>query len=492
MVPIKGRTSRRLRLLNRNRRIRQSLSDIQRCRHNPAALKRIRTWINGTPRKSLLVMGPSGCGKTTCVQLVGKDENYEVVYINGALFQHHKEDSPRSIENRIHEAVSGHNIMAQMLGLEEKPKLIVVDQVDQYVSGSGSARRIDGLLQVLRAYRIIVIANSTAHKKMQTIRNHCTEVVFKRPSDSELNRILEDVCDQVNLKLSIVAKNLVVNKARGDINQLLLMVSELHLAYIGSSTRKQITLRQVTEYLNSHSDKDIDDDNVFACAERLLLLGGNKRTMEQKLQIYDLHAWKLPMIVHENLPNYLNNSEIEKLSRASHWSSDGDLFEEFLRSDPDRMDKDLYIDHDLYASYSTLGPISVGLGRPKRQRKLHFSKIYGSENTRRAKQRKLTDVRNISQNRLVTPPPLTYEGMILRKWLVEDKDYETVVEFARKYGFLSRGEEPKAVAELLYEIAERLSCLQSKGWKRPPMKTMRPLIKLLDRQQPSSSTAIKK
>lgn len=475
-VKIKGRIPRRRRRQNQKSFFEMAdtfgLTNIKNCYHNSVAIQRIREWINGKPRKSLLVLGPSGCGKTSCVQLVGESENCEVVYINGALFQHHDGENPQSIENKIQESVSGYSILTQMRGEPPKRKLIVVDQIDQYVSGSGSARRIDGLMTVLRQYLIILIATNTVHKKMQTILNYCTELRFKKPTDIEMNRILEDVCERNKLKLSIVAKNVIIHKSSGDINQLLLILSELHQTYIGASQKQQITLSQVMSFINSHSAKDPNDDNIFSCTERLL--NCKTLTMLQKYQIYDMHAGKLPLMLHENIPYYMEENT-DKMACVSHWFSDAALFEGFLREDPERMDKDLYIDHDLFATYSCLGPLNVGLGRPKRRRKLQFSKMYGSKNTRRSKKRKLAHIRSVTLGRLTS---ISYPGMILQRKL-EANDWEGMASFAKNYGFLSRGEDPKSIAEMLFEIAQRL-CHMNVKWKKPTVKSMKPLIKAIE------------
>ena len=501
-VPIKGRRRRRRRCkmvpISPTDLDEYGLKSLEFCRHNANSIERVRKWIRGQPRKSLLVTGPPGCGKTRCIRLIIEAENCEMVYYNGALYQVFKakkskktpseshgrdNDDPRRIENSMFEASRNRNVLALLRGeTEPQRRIIVLDQVDQFVSGSGCTKRLETLVNLLKTHQIIMIANSTIHKKMRTIQNYCTETAFKKPNDVAMGKILEDICDRFELKLSIVAKNLLVTKANGDINQLLLLLYGLRTS---TPERKQITLNQVMTYLNTQSEKYMDDDNVFSCTERLLV--GKTLSMERKLQLFDMHTSQIPLMLQTNMPygSYLGD-DFDKINKALEWFCQGDLFESSL--EPERMDKELYIDRDLYAMYSTIGPLSLiektnpNSKRPRR-RKLEFSKLYGCENTRRSKQRKLNHIRSlasIEMGELGSIHSVSYMGMILANKL-EAKAYDDVAALAKVYGFRSHGEDPKAVAETLFEIAYRFFRTNS-TWKKPTVREMKPLIQALDRK----------
>lgn len=506
----KSRRNKRIVAINDTRIEQYGILSANDIRHNAKAIDTMKKWLNckTNDKHGLLIYGPSGCGKTCVSKVICESEGYDVKYFNGALYgKSSNSKDVISIEDFIREASRCSNVLSLMKEDKSKPRVTIIDQIDQYLSGSGSKTKLVALKKMLSTTRnrvILITANVNA-SKIRTIAKLCTKLRFSAPTKREIALIIGDFCDKTGLKLSMVAKVYIENKIDQDVRQLLIILYELYKLYYKTTT---VDLVQLERYLNAHKDVGGDVD-VFKLTERIMF--ARELSIEDKLQLYDKFPYKLPMFMQENVLRF--TIDWQKIMAATERFSDADLI---AGSIYDRMDSEMYVARYIYGIIAVIPSFmkrtdtqyrqlmtkqiksietTVPLQSPiegtstsfilqrKGTEKVNTSSVFGSINTQRANHDTLIAIRSSSMNRFSDIDTFSYGGQIIRKRIETDQISE-VVRLARDYGFqYNRKYNTKKISELLYDIATKLYFSKDKKIAKPRKAEIDKMIAEFERQE---------
>lgn len=482
-MSIRGRISkanrnRRLRIINNTNIDQFGVHRVEQMKHNRKARETILKWLtahetkkrtatakgkkkknNNNNKTSLLISGPSGCGKTSCTRLLCESRNFEVIYFNGALYEKTNKNSDYSIEDIISDATRGQSVVDLMRYAKPKKRVIIVDQVDQYLTGSGSRSRQDMLIKLMKDpnKRIILITTNLKGTKMKSIEKYCERVYFNAPSDYELYDIIREFCEQTGMKLTELARKYIVMKIDHDIKQLLIMLYELYKTHINTS---EIDYRQVIQYVID-TNKDIAESTIFDSVQKILYV--DTLSLKDKLDIYDQFPLQLPMMLQENFLRCSNN--MTNVIYASDRFSDADLFHETLY---DRMEGEIYIDRYVYGIMSVNLPFTAD----HRSNRIQMSKLFGLINKQRAVKSRLASIRCSTTNNFSDIDMFVYGGRILEHH-IDNEDWPFIVNLANTYGF--KRVDKSDIALSMFEIAKRFYRPNSK-YTKPKSDELEPLI----------------
>lgn len=505
----KTRRNKRIRAINDTRIEQYGIRSVDDICHNTKAISAMRKWLTTSTgnKHGLFIQGPSGCGKTTVTKIICESEGYDVKYFNGALYgKSSKCKDVISIEDFVREASRCNNVLLSMMQPDKtKPRITIIDQIDQYLAGSGSKVKLTSLKNMLTSTRnrVILIA-ADINSKVKIIAKQCTTIRFNRPTTRELGVIIDRFCDRTGMKLTIVSKIYIQNKIDQDIRQLLIVLYELYKLYYNTTT---INLDQLQCYLSSNNIKDLGDSDIFKFTEKIMF--ANDLSISDKLCIYDKFPYKLPIFMQENVLRSTN--DWQKIMVATEQFSDADLISSAIF---DRMDSEMYVARYIYGIIAIIPPYlkrndqqyqtymkqqwnsidsiiniaaiegesaSFTLSHPN-NRTIMTSGLFGSSNTQRANHDSLIAIRTSSCNRFADIDTFSYGGHIIRH-RIETNQLSEVVRLAREYGFHNnRKYDTKKIAELMYDIATKLYFSKINKTKPPKKIEINKLVTEFERQ----------
>ncbi|KAI8986484.1 hypothetical protein BDB01DRAFT_785799 [Pilobolus umbonatus] len=189
-------------------------------------------------RKILLLSGPPGFGKTTLAHIVARQAGYNIIEINASDDRtsdvvKHKIKSALEMQAIIKESKDG----TKTTVLEQKPNLIIIDEIDGASGSGGSDSFIKQLVNMASAEigtnkkgkekekpllrPIICICNDAFAPVLRPLRAIAQFYQFKRPPTVTIAKRLHYVCKNEDLDTNLGTLNTLVELADGDMRSCL-------------------------------------------------------------------------------------------------------------------------------------------------------------------------------------------------------------------------------------------------------------------------------
>ncbi|KYH41563.1 MAG: replication protein C [Candidatus Bathyarchaeota archaeon B63] len=248
-------------------------------------LEWIRQWERKPPKKrALLLYGPPGTGKTVTVEALANDLNMELVQSNASDY-------------RTAEAIQRFAGRSSRYGtLFGKRRLILFDELGGI---TGSADR-GGLREITKIVKetgspIILIANDAYNPRFSTLRKSCQLVEFKKPTKTQIRRLLAKICSLEGIEAEPDALKLIAERARGDVRS---AINDLQALAQG---RKRLTFEDVA-WLSSRDRKEV----IFNILRRILY-AGNVSGALRAVNEADVDLDMLLEWIYENLPYHIKD-----------------------------------------------------------------------------------------------------------------------------------------------------------------------------------------
>lgn len=279
---------------------------------NQNKIKSIRQWFDNfddvKSKKILLLSGPPGIGKTTIANLALKEYGYSVIEYNASSIR-----GPKNIRE-VFDKVLGYKSVIDMFKNNTMPTGIIMDEIDTLCNG-GDKGGMTEFLNIIKSRKkknvydinnpIICTYNDFSDKKLTELKNQSFEVKISKPSKMDLEYIIEKIEKGENMKIDMEAKILLIKHSMSDIRRLINILYDVNMMY---HMEESITQEIVEKVMETFMKKDVDVQ-IFDMTRNIL----NKPLEANELiDYYDSDRLLLPMMLHENYINTINNRNISQ------------------------------------------------------------------------------------------------------------------------------------------------------------------------------------
>lgn len=274
----------------------------------------------------MVITGGHGHGKTCTVDIILKEMNYDIYYLDIKKIKLCKD-----INTIITQSMISPNILSVLRGVSVKKHIIVVDNLESITSSTEKASILN--LQKMNDLNwycpIVFISNDQHNKLLFNIKKFSHKVTFYIPSAYDLRQILTRIAQNENVLFenSFVVEK-IINYSQGDIRQLIFILYELKCMHEG----KKITLKSVREYCDASNMRDVDI-NLYKATNKLLQ---NYKGINGCVALYETEKVLLPLMIQQNyidciIQNYDDDYDKYKLTQiVSDSLSMGDITENYI------------------------------------------------------------------------------------------------------------------------------------------------------------------
>lgn len=214
------------------------------------------------PKSCLVLSGPFGIGKTSLVRLVAEHCGHTVVALNAAS-RYSRRMFLDAIRTTLHPTTLGRH-----LGLNMRPKLLVIEEINAIVSsGKGSAELKTLLEQLEDAQRpLICITDARGEEGIRRLVHIAERVEMGLPDEVDISRHLKGIVRQVSRNPNLNPTHIALcerlaTACQGNIRK---AVMDLQCAYVSrivsSSKQKQATCSShamYTSFYDAYGDQTL-------------------------------------------------------------------------------------------------------------------------------------------------------------------------------------------------------------------------------------------
>ncbi|NIM46985.1 MAG: replication factor C large subunit [Candidatus Aenigmarchaeota archaeon] len=166
-------------------------------------VKSITDWLKRwKPGKAFLLYGPTGIGKTLIVDIIAKENKFNLIEINA---------SNKNAASYIREVL----MPASKEGSLLNKRLILIDEIDSFSDRGALTEIIKTIKQ--SASPVIMTANNAYDKKLRTLRNYCIPLRVNRIPVNLIERELNKIALKEKIKISRDVIRRIAMNSDGDI-----------------------------------------------------------------------------------------------------------------------------------------------------------------------------------------------------------------------------------------------------------------------------------
>lgn len=278
---------------------------------NQNKLQTIEDWIKNfhqpKAKKILLLSGPPGIGKTLTAHLILEKYNYKVVEYNASSIR-----GPKNIKE-IFSNILGYNSIVDIF--KKTPTGVIMDEIDTLCYG-GDKGGMGEFLNIIKKKKkkdgsfdinnpIICTYNQFTDKKLTDLKNLSIEVKMNKPTNNDLEIILDNIINSEKLKIDIFAKQMLIKHSMGDIRRMINIIYDIYISY---GKEMNITMDILENVINIFMKKNIDPQ-IFDSTYNIF--NSQDKTLRELIEYYDADKLLFPMMVHENYIGCIYNRNIE-------------------------------------------------------------------------------------------------------------------------------------------------------------------------------------
>ena len=199
---------------------------------------------NGKLAQALLFTGPRGVGKTSCARIVAREINKFKIEDD---FSYNIFELDAASNNGVDDI---RNLIEQTRIPPQKGnfKVYIIDEVHMLSTGAFNA-----FLKTLEEppkHCIFILATTEKHKIIPTIISRCQIYNFKRISNNDIIKNLENICSLEKISYDIESLNIIATKSDGSMRDALQLFDKV------TGVSKEITKDLVQNNLNSLDTND--------------------------------------------------------------------------------------------------------------------------------------------------------------------------------------------------------------------------------------------
>lgn len=283
--------------------------------------------VNNTNKNeysSLLIIGDHGIGKTTMINVLLKQHNYNIQYIDLS-----KITSKKDIEQHIISNLKTNDI-SNKLNNKYKQKVIVIDEIEL----ANTTSQKEFVIQLLKEnslawnYPIILISCGKYNTFLTNVKKYTYVINVPLPQYSNMLELIADICNIENIGIDDEkTAKIIIEHAQSDYRRLVIIMKELL-----SNKKDIIEIDDVKKYMKISETKNRDVD-IF---KSTLMILSKQTEINDGLRLYDVDKIIMPLMIQENYIEHIINNHNKgflgfdvALNIANSFSL-GDIIEEHI------------------------------------------------------------------------------------------------------------------------------------------------------------------
>ena len=268
------------------------------------------TEIEYSKRKgNLLITGPHGSGKSTIINIILKENNYDIINLN-MLDPKIKVDVDLISKLSIKNLTDGN-----------KKMVLLIDELESVITLNDKVAVFNIIKDnnFNRWMPIIIITNNQHNKQLNETKKYSNEVKIYSPFQSEIIKWLYSICkfEKINLEYELLPK--FIEYCQNDMRKMLIQLDELKVNY----SNIKITNSILDNFMDIMKKKDQDFD-LYKATEKMLT---NYENIDTCLELYEIEKVLGPLMIHENYHKFIDSDKYIKIIDNL---SIGDILENYI------------------------------------------------------------------------------------------------------------------------------------------------------------------
>lgn len=285
---------------------------------NEKQIAEIREWFSSFKSgkletgKGLLLSGPPGTSKTSIAYAFLREYGYDIIEYNASDIR-----SGSQLEDSLLKIINTGRVE-----VNRKPFGIVMDEIDGMSTGDkgGMSQLIECInpqtLKVKKSKRkqlsstsqvpvpIICICNNNRDKKILELKKECLEVLFDRPSSTQLVDVIDNVSKSEGFTIEHMCRFKIAELAQGDYRRLLYLLQNLYSLWIKSKEEDQTVMTCDVIYNNLGT---INEKFIYLDSKQITnKIFGKPLQIEDIYHLYESEKSSIPMMIYENYVSIVN------------------------------------------------------------------------------------------------------------------------------------------------------------------------------------------
>ena len=151
---------------------------------------------------------------------------------------------------------------------------------------------------------IICICNNDKSKNINELKKISEYIKFNLPSKEQLIEYAKKICKLENLILKSYHYKYIINHSQNDFRRILTILESLHSKYKHEPKIKKKWVKEIINQLEKNLDLSVNK-----CVQKILY---NETNLQDIITYANSEPFQIPLVLHENLPNYFQNNLLNK------------------------------------------------------------------------------------------------------------------------------------------------------------------------------------
>jgi len=323
--------------------LRQWLGDWERVhlhggepRQPPGSSARSRDRTSEMKKKAVLLSGSPGIGKTSAATIIAKELGYHPIEVNASDTRSKADASvlkgvAGKVSNSMKELTTN-MAMSFTSQAESRQKLVLImDEVDGMSAGDRGG--VADLIKTIAKSKVPVIAicNDKYSMKLRSLRNHCLDLDFRKPTVQQISKRMLDIARKEGLAINQATMDALVQSSNG--GDIRLILGQLQMIRLRASS---LSYDQVKS--GGHGTAKDLEMSPFEAARRLLDSDAcSGLSLADQIDLVFQDTDLVPLLVQEN---YLNHRpriapsdalRLNVIAKAAEGFSAGDVANRSVR-----------------------------------------------------------------------------------------------------------------------------------------------------------------